>query len=416
MTRLSANTADSTSEQTVGTDRLTRTAIRQEPLRSLVADAVRNYLSAMEGHDVEGLYAMVLNEIEPPLLEVVLDYSGGNQSWAAKLLGISRASLRKKLVTDRLTRTAIRQEPLRSLVADAVRNYLSAMEGHDVEGLYAMVLNEIEPPLLEVVLDYSGGNQSWAAKLLGISRASLRKKKKLVQHGIIAERSASGDESEPNAESDTAGLYGDIPLRIYLGSGDEKHRDSVLAAVQKLYETYGLLVREEYQEERGSWFKKFILAARKPEVLEELKHRLKQSEHIIELELLSKRQAQVDKAEAEALVLLIKSLAPVKNAVLQVGSLLMVKSTDPSNSDSLIAKTLTTRELNYLNANQHLLMQPSRILEVLNREQSKSTNQDRSSDSSSLSAPSHATAPAAQENMDITRPRRRGPDTLSGID
>lgn len=40
---------------------------------------------------------MVLREVEEPLFRTVLDYAAGNQSQAAVILGINRATLRKKL-------------------------------------------------------------------------------------------------------------------------------------------------------------------------------------------------------------------------------------------------------------------------------------------------------------------------------
>jgi Fis family transcriptional regulator len=40
---------------------------------------------------------MVLAEVEVPLLEAVMEYTKGNQSRAAILLGLSRGTLRKKL-------------------------------------------------------------------------------------------------------------------------------------------------------------------------------------------------------------------------------------------------------------------------------------------------------------------------------
>jgi Fis family transcriptional regulator len=39
----------------------------------------------------------VLGEVEPPLFNAVLEYTQGNQTAAAAILGISRATLRKKL-------------------------------------------------------------------------------------------------------------------------------------------------------------------------------------------------------------------------------------------------------------------------------------------------------------------------------
>ena len=43
------------------------------------------------------VYQLVLNEVEPPLLNAVMDFSNNNQSKAAKILGINRTTLRTKL-------------------------------------------------------------------------------------------------------------------------------------------------------------------------------------------------------------------------------------------------------------------------------------------------------------------------------
>jgi len=43
------------------------------------------------------VYQLVLNEVEPPPLNAVMDFSNNNQSKAAKILGINRTTLRTKL-------------------------------------------------------------------------------------------------------------------------------------------------------------------------------------------------------------------------------------------------------------------------------------------------------------------------------
>ena len=69
----------------------------QPALRECVSRAVRRYLSDVESEPGEGLHALVMCEVESPLLREVLAWYGGNQSKTAAALGINRATLRKKL-------------------------------------------------------------------------------------------------------------------------------------------------------------------------------------------------------------------------------------------------------------------------------------------------------------------------------
>lgn len=66
-------------------------------LRTQAKIAIKNYLSQLNGNDVEDMYELVLTEIETPMLEEVMQYTRGNQTRAANLLGINRGTLRKKL-------------------------------------------------------------------------------------------------------------------------------------------------------------------------------------------------------------------------------------------------------------------------------------------------------------------------------
>ncbi|MCF7969813.1 MAG: Fis family transcriptional regulator [Methylococcaceae bacterium] len=67
------------------------------PLSAQVKQAVDNYLKQLDGYDATGLHAMVLAEVEKPLFEATLQYSGYNQTKTAQILGISRSTLRKKI-------------------------------------------------------------------------------------------------------------------------------------------------------------------------------------------------------------------------------------------------------------------------------------------------------------------------------
>lgn len=67
------------------------------PLRECVASALQDYFAKLDGHPPGNLYQMVLQEVERPMIEAALEHTGGNQSHAAEVLGMSRGTLRKKL-------------------------------------------------------------------------------------------------------------------------------------------------------------------------------------------------------------------------------------------------------------------------------------------------------------------------------
>ena len=79
---------------------------------------------------------------------------------------------------------AKRQPSLKEMTAKVVRRDLQDMDGTSSDDLYACVLAEVEPALLSEVMAHCRGNQSKASEILGINRATLRKK--LQQYGIVA--------------------------------------------------------------------------------------------------------------------------------------------------------------------------------------------------------------------------------------
>lgn len=69
----------------------------KDSLRACVASSVRRYFEDMGCTEPEQLYRRVLEQVEPPLIEETLAYTDGNQSRAAKILGMTRNTLRNKL-------------------------------------------------------------------------------------------------------------------------------------------------------------------------------------------------------------------------------------------------------------------------------------------------------------------------------
>ncbi|MEH6455820.1 MAG: helix-turn-helix domain-containing protein [Cocleimonas sp.] len=64
-----------------------------------------------------------------------------------------------------------------------VENYLEMLGDHDATFLYRQIMDEVERPLLKVMMNHTNGNQSRTAACLGINRATLRSK--LKRHSII---------------------------------------------------------------------------------------------------------------------------------------------------------------------------------------------------------------------------------------
>ncbi len=67
-----------------------------------VRDNLEAYFRDLRGTEPDGLYDMVMHVVEKPLLDVVMQHAGHNQSRAAEWLGMNRNTLRKKLVEHKL--------------------------------------------------------------------------------------------------------------------------------------------------------------------------------------------------------------------------------------------------------------------------------------------------------------------------
>ena len=67
-------------------------------LSSSVYHLITHLLKDRKFKKISNLYKNVLNLIEPPMLDAIMAFTRYNQSRAAKILGLSRNTLRRKLI------------------------------------------------------------------------------------------------------------------------------------------------------------------------------------------------------------------------------------------------------------------------------------------------------------------------------
>ncbi|KAF3977169.1 MAG: Fis family transcriptional regulator [Methylococcales symbiont of Iophon sp. n. MRB-2018] len=67
------------------------------PLSSHVKETLENYFAQLNAYETTGLHAMLISEVEKPLIEITLNRCGQNQTKASNILGLSRSTLRKKI-------------------------------------------------------------------------------------------------------------------------------------------------------------------------------------------------------------------------------------------------------------------------------------------------------------------------------
>ena len=71
-------------------------------IQECVRNSLEVFLRDLRGTEPDGMYNMMVNVVEKPLLEVVMRHADNNQSRAAQWLGLNRNTLRKKLLEHKL--------------------------------------------------------------------------------------------------------------------------------------------------------------------------------------------------------------------------------------------------------------------------------------------------------------------------
>jgi Fis family transcriptional regulator len=75
---------------------------KTQNIEACVKESLEAYFRDLRGTQPTAMYDMLLQVVERPLLEVVMNRAEGNQSRAAEWLGINRNTLRRKLLDHKL--------------------------------------------------------------------------------------------------------------------------------------------------------------------------------------------------------------------------------------------------------------------------------------------------------------------------
>ena len=153
-----------------------------------------------------------------------------------------------------------------------------------------------------------------------------------------------------------------VPVNVYLGTDSLVIFQDIKAKLRCLLGCVADGGCTEKTPVKGSWFQELVVRFRKIRDSEATRARIEKLEHLLEVETLGKAQASIDKAEAEAASALIASLNSTDEAIIQIGSIVLVK-TKNTNGSSVGVITLTPKQLIHLRDNPRLLRNPTAFLD-----------------------------------------------------
>jgi hypothetical protein len=139
---------------------------------------------------------------------------------------------------------------------------------------------------------------------------------------------------------------------------------NVLERVDQLVQILGYGDHIDEINEQGSWFRTFTSKVRSQISQDEVQAIYGQAERALEIAHLDLRQAELDVQTADAVMKLVRSLDDVSNAVIRVGSLLIVKQSSPTGP-TIVARTLSQVEIRAMEQYPEIIRQPNNVLEEL---------------------------------------------------
>jgi anti-anti-sigma factor len=160
-----------------------------------------------------------------------------------------------------------------------------------------------------------------------------------------------------NVELDELGWHW-FPARIY--TSETSAGIAVQESLLRLVDAFAMEVPYESDVKHSSWFREYILRMKDSTALPTRDEVLSLLQRALEQQTLEIPQAQIDVTQSQAVAMLLTALDKTPNAVVQVGSVLVIKV-----RDTTIVRNLTQLELAHWERNPSLFRDPEKALNEL---------------------------------------------------
>jgi tetratricopeptide (TPR) repeat protein len=162
-----------------------------------------------------------------------------------------------------------------------------------------------------------------------------------------------------------------LPVRYYLDTDNRAVAEKVESALESLLDEHGFRVAMLYPVETGSFFRKLFYASRERLTPDEVAASLAKIERAAGVRALDLPQSQIDANRADGVAKLLAALEGSPSAVIQIGSILLVKI------DGIpVVTNLTPQELAQLEREPDLFRSPNEVLDVLHKLRQSSWRRD----------------------------------------
>jgi anti-anti-sigma factor len=173
-------------------------------------------------------------------------------------------------------------------------------------------------------------------------------------HFISADSLQGLPEARSVIDDDTVGWHW-FPVRAY--TSETSAGRAVQAALRDTVRAFGMEEVYGFPPQHGSWFREFLVRKRDPTARPTRDEMLALLQRAFEQQVLDKPQAQIDIAQSQAVAMLLAAVDKTPNALIQVGSVLLIKV-----QDTVIIRNLTQLEMAHWERNPEMFRDPEKAL------------------------------------------------------